>query len=84
MCEFVWIETIAVGEVWQSTIIDQELNDQKMTMLSCDVQWSILQSLSLLIDILTLSNENSAHVEVSIFTGSPDMLECMLRAITLT
>ena len=50
-------------------------------MLRRNVQWSILESLGLFVDILSFSDEYTDHIEVSILTRSPNMLESMLAAI---
>ena len=51
-------------------------------MLSRNVQWCILESLGLFVDILSFSDEYADHIEVSILARSPNMLEGMLAAIT--
>ena len=52
-------------------------------MFGRDVERCISQGLSLLIDILALSDQNTNQIKVSVLAGSPDMLECLLAIVTL-
>ena len=54
-----------------------------MPLLRRNVQRSVLHGLRLLIDILSLSDEDSDHVEVSILAGSPNVLKGMLAIVAL-
>mmetsp|Transcript_13437 Transcript_13437/g.16099 ORF Transcript_13437/g.16099 Transcript_13437/m.16099 type:complete len:251 (-) Transcript_13437:885-1637(-) len=55
-----------------------------MTMLRSDVQGSVLQQLGLLVDVLALSDQHSAEVEIAEFASTPHVIECLLAGITLT
>ena len=50
-------------------------------MLSRNVQWCVLQHLSLLIDVLALADEYSDKIKVAELACAPHMVECLLASV---
>lgn len=50
-------------------------------MLSCDVQWCVLQHLSLLIDVLALADEYSNKIKVTKLASAPHMIKRLLASV---
>lgn len=77
-CPSIFIVKVNLG-----TIVKQEFDDEQVTMLSCNMNGSIQETLGLFIDVLTSSQKDPHHVKVSLLAGSPDMVESKLAVICL-
>lgn len=81
--QFVRTQPIGVGVVNERTALYKVLDDEEVTMLGSDVQWSVPQSLSLLVYVLPFPNKHSHKVKVALLARPPNVTESFLTIVTL-
>lgn len=65
--------SVSVVHVASSAHLQQQLDDQDVSVLCRNMQRRVLESLCALILVLSLTNEDSDLVEVTLLAGSPDL-----------
>ena len=62
MSEFIRAEPISISVVRKSSVINEELGDEKMSVFGSDMQRRVPKGLCLLIDVLAFTQQDSDSI----------------------
>ena len=83
MSEFIRAEPISISVVRKSSVINEELGDEKMSVFGSDMQRRVPKGLCLLIDVLAFTQQDPDSIQVPVFARPPDVLERFLAVVAL-